>query len=170
MKEQITAFIQGLITYDYILFAGVFTIFILFIILSILFRKKLIFSLFFLILSFSVLFVGPTFGYSKMHQFLFKNSLKVISQKKLNFVKAIVVKGSLKNESKYDFKSCNITASVYKVSKNRLKSLIYSFKPLKKMTILEENILKDETREFKIIVEPFNYAKDYNISMSARCK
>jgi hypothetical protein len=170
MKETITAFVKGLITYDYILFASVFTLFILFIVFSVLLKKKLILSLLFLILSFSILFVGPTIGYLKMHQFLFKNSVKLISQKKLSFVKAVVVKGTLKNESKYDFKSCNITASAYKVSNNKLKALVYSFKPLKNMSIIEENILKDEIREFKIIVEPFNYTKEYNISISARCK
>ena len=38
------------------------------------------------------------------------------------------------------------------------------------MSIVEENILKQETRGFKIIVEPFTYAKDYNITVGAKCK
>ena len=35
---------------------------------------------------------------------------------------------------------------------------------------LEYDIVKDELREFKIIVEPFTYTKDYNISIGASCK
>ena len=105
-----------------------------------------------------------------MHKFLFKNSTQLISQKKLNFTQAVVVKGTLKNESKFDFKMCNITASAYKVSGNAIKDKILPFNPFKKMSILEYNILKGEVREFKIIVEPFTYSKDYNISVGASCK
>lgn len=85
-------------------------------------------------------------------------------------MKAIVVKGTLKNESKLDFKSCKITANAYKVTGNSLKDFIYQFKPLSNMSILEDSIHKGESREFKIIIEPFTYAKDYNISIGAKCK
>ena len=94
----------------------------------------------------------------------------LISQKRLSFTPAVVVNGTLINESKFDFSSCKITASAYKSSKNIIKKYIYPLKPLKKMSIIEENILKGQTREFKIIVEPFTYSKDYNISIKASCK
>lgn len=170
MKGKITAFIDGLIMYDYILFGAVFVLFILLIILSILLRKKVFFALFLFLLSFSLLLLGPTLGYQKMHEYLFKNSTKLLSEKRLEFVNAIVVKGSLTNESKLNFTSCLITAKVHKVSKNELKKYIYQFKTIKKMSILEENIGKGETINFKIIVEPFTYSKDYNISLGAKCK
>jgi hypothetical protein len=38
------------------------------------------------------------------------------------------------------------------------------------MSIIEEYIAVSETREFKIIVEPFTYSRDYNISLGADCK
>lgn len=72
MKEKIDAFIQGLIVYDYILFGSVFILFILFIVLSLLSKRKVGISVFFVLLSFSILLLGPTLGYIKMHQFLFK--------------------------------------------------------------------------------------------------
>jgi len=169
LKGKITAFIDGLITYDYILFGSIFMLFILFVILSILLRRKVGLSIFLVLLSFAILFVGPIIGYIKMHQFLFKNSIELKSQKKLTFLEAIVVKGTLKNDSKFDFASCEITASAFKVSKNAIKKYIYPLKPLKNMSILEYDILQGETREFKIIVEPFTYSKEYNISMQARC-
>ena len=170
VKEKITAFINELITYDYILFGSVFVLFLLFIILAIVLRKKVALSIFLILLSFCILFLGPTLGYVKMHEYLFKNSTQLLSQKRLSFTPAIVVNGTLLNESKFDFTSCEITASVYKSSKNIIKKHIYPLKPLKKMSILEENILKGETRGFKIIVEPFTYKKDYNISIKASCK
>ena len=170
IKEKITAFIDELVIYDYILFGSVFILFLLFIILAIVLRKKVAISIFLILLSFSILTLGPTLGYIKMHEYLFKNSCELISQKRLSFTPAIVVKGKVTNESKVDFKSCKITASVFKSSKNIIKKHIYPLKPLKKMSIWQENILKGETQEFKIIIEPFTYKKDYNISIKASCK
>jgi hypothetical protein len=170
LKAKINTFIDGLITYDYILFGSVFGLFILFIIVGILFRKKTVLAVILILLAFSILFIGPTLGYVKMHEFLYKNSLKLTSEKRLSFTKAVVVKGELTNESKYNFESCKITASAHKVSKKKLKTFLYSFKSLKKMSILEYDIAVGETRAFKIIIEPFTYSKDYNISLGAKCR
>ena len=170
MKEKLTAFMNGLITYDYILFGSVFALFLLLMILAIVLRKRLGLSIFMLLLSFIILFMGPNIGYKEMHKYLFKNSVTLTSQKQLTFTSAIVIKGSLKNESNFDFERCKITASVHKVSKNALKNYIYGFKTLKKMSILEDNIAKGDARAFKLIVEPFNYKRDYNISLKASCK
>ena len=170
IKDKITAFIEGLITYDYILFGSVFTLFILFIILAIMLRRKMALSIFLILFSFIILTLGPTLGYIKMHEYLYKNSCKLVSQKKLSFTPAIVVNGTITNESKFDFSSCKITASVYKSSKNIIKKYIYPLKPLKEVSILEDNILKGETQKFKMIVEPFTYNKEYNISIKGSCK
>jgi len=105
-----------------------------------------------------------------MHSYLFKNHTELLSQKKLNFSQAVVVKGRIMNDSNFDFKSCKITASAYKVTANKYKNYIYKLKPFKKMSIFEKDIKKGETREFKIIVEPFTYKRDYNISLGASCK
>ena len=170
IKEKITAFIEGLISYDYILFGTVFTLFILFIILAIVLRKKVALSIFLILFAFTFVTLGSILGYIKMHEYLFKNSTKLVSQKRLSFTPAIVVNGTITNESKFDFSSCKITATAYKSSNNIIKKYIYPLKPLKKRSILQENINKGVTKEFKIIVEPFTYSKDYNISIKASCK
>lgn len=170
MKAKITTFLDGLITYDYILFGSVFGLFILLIILSILLRKKIALAVFILLLAFSTLFIAPMVGYIEMHKYLFKNSIKLIKQKKLNFTQAVVIKAEITNESKFIFSECLITAKASKHTKNRYKNYIYSFKPFQKMSILEHNISMGETRYFKMIVEPFTYSKDYNISLKADCK
>ena len=170
MKAKITAFINELITYDYILFGSVFLLFILFIILGIVLRKKTALAILLILLSFTILIAGPTVGYVKMHDYIFKNTTELTSQKKLNFTQAVVVKGKVTNDSQRFFKSCKITASTLKVSKNELKNYLYSFKPFAKMSILEQDIAVGETREFKIIIEPFTYSKDFNVSIGAKCK
>ncbi len=170
MKIKIQNFIDGLIPYDYILFGSVLVLFVLFIVLAILVRKKITLAIFLVLLAFATFLLGPTLGYVAMHKFLFKNHTELISQKKLNFSQAVVVKGKITNDSNFDFRSCRITANVYKVTSNKYKNYIYKLKPFQKMSIFEKDIKKGQTREFKIIVEPFTYKRDYNISLGASCK
>lgn len=170
MKAKITAFIDTLIMYDYILFGSAFVLFILFIILGIVLRKKVFLAVFLIILAFMILLLAPTVGYLKMHQFLFKNITTLTSQKKLEFTQAIVVKGSIKNESKFNFTSCKIIVKVHKVSKNKLKNYLYQFKTIKKASIIEEDIQKGQVKDFKLFIEPFTYSKEYNLTIGAKCK
>ncbi|EQB39340.1 hypothetical protein M947_07725 [Sulfurimonas hongkongensis] len=169
MKTQITTFVNELIVYDFILFGSSFILFILLIILGILLRRKTAIAVVVILLSFGILFLAPTFGYVKMHEYLYKHKTELLSEKKLNFNNAIVVKGLLTNESKRFFKRCSIKASAIKVTSNKFKNYIFSFKPIVTSKITEKNIDIGESREFKIIVEPFNYEGDYNITIGAKC-
>ena len=170
MSTKVSTFIDELITYDYILFGASFGLFLLLIILAIVIRKKVALAIFFILLGFGVFTLGPTLGYFKMHDYLFKNSVTLISQKKLSFSEAVVVKGTLLNESKVNFTSCKITASAYKVSDNSYKNYIYKLKPFKNMSIVEYDIKKGQSIDFKIFIEPFTYSKDYNVSLEADCR
>lgn len=170
MKEKITAFINELILYDYILFGSVFVFFILFVIFGIMLRRKVFLAVIFVLLGFSIFILGPTLGYIKMHEYLFKNTITLLSQKKLTFTQAVVVKGTLTNDTKRDFQSCKITASAYKVGSNELKNIVNKLKPFANMSIIEYEVPANQSIEFKIIIEPFTYEKDYNISIGADCK
>ncbi len=169
MKTQITTFVNELIVYDFILFGSSFLLFILLIILGILLRRKTVVAILIVLLSFSILFLAPTIGYVKMHEYLYKHSTQLLSENKLTFNNAIVVKGIITNESKRFFKNCSIKASAIKVSTNSFKSYVYSFKPIVTSKITEQNIDIGHSREFKIIVEPYNYEGDYNITIGAKC-
>ena len=169
MKHKLTAFLGELTKYDYILFGGVFVLFILVLILALVLRKKPALSAILALLAFAILFLGPTLGYVKMHEYIFASSVELISQKKLNFSAAIVVKGKLTNESKRNFKHCTITAAAIKQTKNKYKNYLLQFKPIRKRSIVEEDIQVGEVREFKMFIEPFTYKKDYNITLKADC-
>jgi len=170
MKDIINKYINELIIYDYILFGGLLVIFLLFIIIGIILRNRVGLALFFILFAFIELVVGSTYGYIKMHEYLFKNETSITTQKKLTFTQAIVIYGTLKNISKKDFTSCKITAKVYKVSENKIKDYVLKLKPINKMSIIENDILKGQEREIKLIIEPFTYEHDYNISLGADCK
>lgn len=170
MKGKVLSFIHNLIFYDYILFGAIFTLFMFLIILAVLVRRKIGLAIFLVIFSFVLLFFGPIVGYLQMHKYLYKNTLTLKSEKRLTFTDAIVVKGSLKNDSKFNFSSCKITAVVVKRSTNSLKNYLFSFKPLQKMSIVIDDVPVGVQNDFKIIVEPFTYKQDYNISLEADCR
>ena len=169
-KELIQNFIDGLIIYDYMLFGGVFVLFILFILLAILSRNKTFFATIFILLAVFTLFVSPFVGYIQLHKYLFKHDIEMTSQLRLHYTQAVVIKGTITNKSKINFTSCKIVASTYKVGKNKYRNYLLKFKPFQKMSIVEEDILVGQKRSFKMIMEPFTYKKDYNVSLSASCK
>jgi hypothetical protein len=171
MKQKIIAFIDGLILYDYILFGGVIALFILFLILAILLRRHVGLSVFIILLAFIILLLGPTLGYIQLHKFLYKNEIKITEIKKLKFTNALLIEGNLKNISKINFHTCKIKAGAYKVSGKKIPDMIYPFKPFKHGYLKLDTIIKpDETKSFKLFIEPFNYKKDYNITIGANCR
>lgn len=170
MQSKINAFIDSLILYDYILLSSGFLLFILLVSLGIILRRRLFISITFILIAFAILILAPTLGRSFMHDFLFTNTTTLDSQKRLEFTEAIVVKGAIENTSKFHFNECIITANVYKVSKNTLRNYLFSFKRIKKMSILAYDIEKGTRHNFKIIVDPFYYKKEYKITLEARCK
>jgi hypothetical protein len=171
MKQKIIAFIDGLILYDYILFGAVGALFILFLILSILVRHKVLLSVFMILFSFALLLLGPTLGYQQMHKFLFKNTITITETKELEFTNALLIKGELTNSSKMPFSTCKITAGAYKVSGNAVMDMIFPFNPFKKGYVRLDTIIEPKQSEkFKLFIEPFNYSKEYNITIGASCQ
>lgn len=170
MKEQIRAFIHDLIPLDYLLFGGSFLLFMLFLFIAILLQRRVLLALFFILVGLATLFLAPIVGYIEMHHYLFKKSVTLTTQKKLHFTKAILLKGNLKNESRRYFKSCKIEASVYAVTSNKYKNYLKRLKPFQKASIVIKDIDINQTKEFKMFIDPFTYNKDYNISLGADCK
>jgi hypothetical protein len=168
--QKLQNFIDNLIIHDYLLFGGSFVLFILLLALAIILRRKLVLAILLILLSFSILLLGPTLGYIQLHAFLFSNKATVTEMKALEFTDALVVWGDLNNTSKRPFSSCSVTAGVFKVSGNALLDSIYPLNPFKKSTIIVEDIGVGASKPFKVIVEPFTYAKDYNVTVGAKCK
>ena len=170
MSGKINAFLHDLVLYDYVLFGVAFFLFIFFIVLGIVARRKTYLAILFILVAFTAIIAGPTLGYIEMHRYIYKNKATITNQKRLTFTKAVVLKGLVKNESNINFKRCKITAKIYKSTKNEIKDFIFSFKPINKMTIIENDIAVNKVREFKMIVEPFTYLKDYTVSVEADCR
>jgi hypothetical protein len=170
ITDFITNFVNELLIYDYIFFGSIFVLFILLVTLGIILRGKPLLATFFILLAFTAITAGSYFGYNELHTYLFSNKLTIKSQKKLTFTQAVIVNGNIKNTSKMNFKSCMAVATVYKKDPLEIKELILRLKPIKKVSIIEKDIKKGETRNIKIIIEPFTYKKEYKIFVEAECK
>ena len=170
MNSKINAVLDALIVQDYILFASVFVLFICLLILAILLKDRRIISRFLATFAFLLLIFGPTFGYIVMHKYLFKNYIELVSQQKLVFTNAIVVKGKVTNNSKVNFSHCKITATAYKKTPSEYKNYILRLKPIQKSSIILQDVPKDQTKEFKMFIEPFTYTKDYTVELQSSCR
>ena len=170
LKVTLQAFIDTLHMYDYILFAISGALFLLLLFLAILLRNKVGVSLILVITSFIVLISGPIFGYNKIHNSIYKTKISDLSIKRLEFSQAVVIKGTLTNLGQENFKKCKISSSAYKGATNFLEELVHPLKPfLKRSIVREENIDINNSIDFKLLLEPFTYSKEYNISVKVNC-
>lgn len=171
MKHRIIDFIHHLLIYDYLLFGGIFILFLLLLILAIVLRHKMGIAIFFVFIAFGVLTVAPVAGYIALHQYLFKHTLIIYEVKALEFTEAILIKGDINNTSKRPFKECTIHAGVHKVSHNKYIDRIYPFIPFKKGSLtITTAIAPGKSAPFKMFIEPFRYDKDYNLTYNVECR
>ncbi|HIC43387.1 MAG TPA: DUF2393 domain-containing protein [Sulfurimonas sp.] len=163
-------FIETLHVYDYILFALSGSIFLTLLFLAILIRDKIRPSLLLILLSFIILIAGPIIGYQFIHSTLYKTKISELSIKKLEFSQAVVIKGILTNLGKQSFKKCKISSSAYKGANNFVEEIIFPLKPFIKESIVKDDIIDiNDSIKFKLLLEPFTYTNEYNISIKVNC-
>jgi hypothetical protein len=170
MKEKINAVIDGLIVLDYILFISVFVSFLALLIIALLINQRRKTSRFIVTIAFAIFIFGPTVGYMQMHNYVFKNTIELVSEQKLEFTKAIVVHAKLTNLSKRNFKECKVTATAYIKTPNEYKNMILRFKPIVKSSIVIQDIEKNQNKEIKMFIEPFYYQKEYEVGLKTSCR
>jgi len=171
MKTHIIDFIHHLLIFDYLLFGGIFILFIILLTLAIAFRAKMGLAIFLVLLAFGVLTAGPVAGYIALHQYLFKHKTVIHEVKALEFTEALLIKGEITNTSKRQFSECTLHASVYKVTHNKYIDPIYPYIPFKKSSLkLKVDIVPGKSAPFKLFVEPFRYTKDYNLTLKGECR
>lgn len=170
IKLTLQNFVATLHDYDYILFAISGALFFLILLLAIILRHRTGLSLLLVFISFVIIIAGPIIGYNYIHATLFKTEISDLTIKRLEFSEAVVIKGNLTNLGKQPFHKCTISSKAYRGATNFLEEMVYPLKPFLKMSIVkEEDINVSQSVDFKMILEPFTYSKEYNISIKANC-
>lgn len=171
LKASIKALVNSFHLYDYVLIGASAGLFLLLLLLAIVLRHKTLTSLLLIIFSFIVIAVGPVIGYKFVHGTIYKHSITDMLIKPLAFSEAILIKGTLTNQGRQTFNSCQINAKAYRGADNFLEELVYPLKPFLETSIVTEDALDvNSSMDFKILLEPFTYAKEYNISVKANCQ
>lgn len=171
MKSTLTAFIDSLLIYDYLLFGAVVLFFILLLLVAVMLRRRLWLSVLIILTAFVFLVAGPVVGHYQLHHYLFKNSIEVLETKELEFSDALLIQGNITNLSERPFAECTIKASAYKVSGTALIDWIFPLNPFAQATYVIKSPLEPGAAEpFKILIEPFYYEEDYNITTGADCR
>jgi hypothetical protein len=171
LKASLTDYIHTLTVYDYAAFGWLFGLLFMMILTALLSsNKKPKLASFLIFFSFILMFTGPI----GIKLFLDKTVRKVniIDQNstKLNFSKSLVITGKIENHGKINLHKCYLNTKVLKISDNKYLNFLYNLKPIRKRTVVTEaNISKDESEEFKVVFEKFNYKKDYSVSITAEC-
>ncbi len=170
LRTTLQDFVATLHDYDYILFAVSGALFFLMLLLAIILRHRTGLSLLLVLFSFIVIIAGPITGYNYIHSTLFKTDITDLKIKRLEFSEAVVIKGTLTNLGKQSYHKCKISSKAYKGATNFFEEIVHPLNPFIEMSIIEqEEINISESIDFKIILEPFTYAKEYNISIKANC-
>lgn len=169
-KHILNEFFITLGTYDYIGFFTAFFIFILFIVLALILRRRIKRSLFFASLGFIFLFVGPVLAYKVIKNSIFSNDITVSEVKKLYYSDTLLIKGEMSYTGIKKAGHCEVKAYVYKKSDSLVKNLIYELKSYKHgVHKIDKTFTKGDVSAFKIVIEPFTYEGDYNITINAGC-
>ena len=170
LKAIFQSFIETLHLYDYVFFSASAALFLLLLTLAIILRNRVGFSLFLVFLAFIILIAGPIVGYSYVHSSVYKTKISELSIKRLEFSQAVVIKGTLTNFGQQSFRKCTISSHAFKGADNFLEELVFPLKPfIKRSIIKEENIDINKSIDFKLMLEPFTYSNEYNISVKVDC-
>lgn len=171
-REILLGTLNSFTTYDYVGFGLVFFLFILCLILALMLRRRVKTSVFFMLLAFVFLLAGPYSVYVYVHTMLYKAETKVTSIKKLHYTSTLVVKGELSYQGKADSSKCSVYAKVFKTGPETfIKKLAQKIKPYKKRhTDFNKTFTKGDNMPFKILIEPFAYEGDFNVTSYAKCE
>ena len=171
MKSKISEFIHNLLVIDYILFSTLALLFIIFLILAIVVRQKVIISVLMILIAFLLISVAPPILYNMMHDYIYKTSSNISKVQELEFLDALVVEGNFTNISKKRFKKCKVKVKLHKVNSNEFINKLLSFVSFRTKSIdIVEPIDINTSRSFRAVIEPFNYNKDYNVSIGVDCR
>ena len=171
LKESLLTYIDHLLIYDYMAFGWLILIFLLLLFLSLgILRKKPILALFLIIFDFCFLIIAPFAIKWYLDDKLRPNETETTLIKQLKYSDALIVEGNVTNNSKFDFVTCKTHVDILKDYKNEYKNKLSFINPLiKRSILLKTPPKKAEKVTFRIVISPFEYKADFNVTAYSEC-
>ena len=127
-KSLLVDFFNTLSIYDYIGFIVTFILFLLFLILALILRKRTILSIVLLLCSFVFFFGGPVMAHLLVKNTFYKARAEITERKQLYYSDTLILRGSLHYLGKKDAEHCRVEALIYKKGSNIVKDFVYRLK------------------------------------------
>ena len=170
VKTAILDFFNTLSVYDYVGFIITIVLFTLFLILALLLRRRTKLSMIFVVIAFIFFFAGPSAAHIFVKKTIFKSTPTLGEVKKLVYSDTLLIKGALFYIGQKDANHCKVEAHVHKRSTNSIKDFAYDLKTYKLGSdTIDKKFTKGDRVDFKIVIEPFTYKGDYNITLNSGC-
>lgn len=169
-QKNLIEFFNNLTGYDYAGFLIALILFILFLILALMLRKRTKLAMLLISFSFIALFGGPVGVHALVKHTLYKHEARITDVKKLHYSDTLLIKGDLEYLGDKMASSCVIDVKVHKQEGSFFKDIAHTIKPYKQGSAkLLMQLDKGDSKDFKVVIEPFTYAGDYNITVSSGC-
>lgn len=169
-RSFLTDFFNTLSTYDYIGFFLSLFIFLLFIILALILRAHTKRALILVSLGFVALFAGPVFSHKLIKNTIYYSDASITQIKQLYYSDTLLIKGVINYKGLKDANHCKVEAKLHKKGTNMIKSFVYSLKSFRSgYHKMDKTFTQGDSSAFKIVIEPFNYKGDYNITIDTGC-
>ncbi len=168
LKHYLYYTFHSLTKYDYMALGWVVFLAFLLMFLGAFVRRRGL-SYFLLLLGIVLLFFGPPAIKIGLDRYIRKTEVTLKESRFLRYSDALLLEGNLTNAGKVDYTSCDLVIVLY-----RPQAFLKTWSPwLKPTAVYIKSLIlplaKEETKPFKILVDPLPRRDDLNISVTARC-
>jgi hypothetical protein len=172
MWGKIELFLDDYSLYDILGFSFTIILGFLFIVLAIALRKNILAMILMLLLAIGT-FAGGPFAMSYMVDTVTRKTvIDRLEIKQLNFTKALVVSGSLRNAGKIALRDCKVVIEVWKKSNSDYKEYVRMFqKPKRKKEFMLTNSLPlRSSQDFRVVYDNFRSTENMDIIVKGKCR
>lgn len=167
---DIKLYLSSLHLYDYVAYAWIFLLFVIFLTLSIVVRHRTFFSLLFAFLTLLSFTVLPVFVKHLMDGYIRKAGVQIEDILRFEFAKSLVATGEVTNEGQKVFSQCKVELQVMQMTGNWLLDFKNKLRPNRSATThIEGPIEVGFSKPFKVTIKNFTLEDDYNTSIDVKC-
>jgi len=171
LKASILTYISHFQMADYIAYAWLILLFFITLFVAILLAKRRpILAIFILIFDLALLGAGPFGVKMVLDSYLRKTLVELTTTKQLIYSDTLIIQGNLYNQSKTDFASCRVHASIHPKTDAGFMADLKKLKLLWQTSIfIQEPPAIGESKAFEIVWEGIRLGEDQNLSVKGEC-
>ena len=159
---------HSLTKYDLMAIGWVVLLALLMLIMAIFIKRRSL-SYFLFFLGFVLFFFGPPAIKIALDRIIRATEVTVTAVKPLKFSQTLLLEGNITDRGKIDFSDCDLLIVTYRPD-TPLKTWAAWFKPRHVyLRRLNQPLLRGETKDFRLLVDPFYDRGDFNVTVDARC-